>query len=294
MIELFLLVLYLAWNIGGNDVANGIGTLYGSGTVRLREALLLAAAAEVLGVLLFGAAVTETVSSALGGASGTVLTVVILVPSLWLTLASFRRMPVSATQAVVGSLIGYGLYSGLQVGGFAALILLSWVFTPAAAFLWSFGFIRIFSRLLSRVSRRWISAFLVASSFFLVFAHGSNNAGLATGFLSADPAVLALTGGLGMAAGILTIGGRVVRTVGKGITFLTPVTALGTQISSGLVIFLFSLAGIPVSTTQVVVSSVAAANPRKVNPFTLLRIFAYGFATFPVTAAATFLILSAI
>src|SRR5699024_11752312 len=55
--------LFMAFNIGGNDVANSFGTSVGAGTLTMKQALVVAAVFEVSGAILAGGSVTETVRS---------------------------------------------------------------------------------------------------------------------------------------------------------------------------------------------------------------------------------------
>ena len=54
---------FMAFNIGGNDVANSFGTSVGAGTLSLKQALLIAAVFEIGGAMLAGGEVTDTVKS---------------------------------------------------------------------------------------------------------------------------------------------------------------------------------------------------------------------------------------
>ena len=54
--------LFMAFNIGGNDVANSFGTSVGAGTLSITQALIVAALFEVSGALIAGKEVTDTIS----------------------------------------------------------------------------------------------------------------------------------------------------------------------------------------------------------------------------------------
>jgi PiT family inorganic phosphate transporter len=147
-IALFLLVLfaglYMAWNIGANDVANAMGTSVGSNALTLRQAIVIAAVLEFSGAFFFGSHVSETLQSGLIKAGlfmdkpqvlllGMISS--LIGTGLWLHLASYFGWPVSTTHTIVGSIIGFGLL----VGGpeavnffYVASVFSSWIFSPIA------------------------------------------------------------------------------------------------------------------------------------------------------------------
>ncbi len=102
---------YMAWNIGANDVANSMGTSVGSGAITLRQAVLIAGVFELLGAVFFGKHVSDTISNgiidldkipdasliALGAFAA------LFSAALWLTFATWKRMPVSTTHSIVGA-----------------------------------------------------------------------------------------------------------------------------------------------------------------------------------------------
>jgi len=146
--ELFLTVivliagLYMAWNIGANDVANAMGTSVGSGVLTLRQAVYIAAVLEFSGAFFFGSHVSETVQQGivnpfvfqneplqfvLGMLSS------LIAAGVWLQIASYYGWPVSGTHTIVGAIVGFGIV----VGGFDAIywenivwIFSSWVLSP--------------------------------------------------------------------------------------------------------------------------------------------------------------------
>lgn len=92
-----LLGLYMAWNIGANDVANAMGTSVGSGALTLRSAIVVAAIFEFGGALLVGGTVTQTISKGIidlevfGGNAMVVavgMTCCLLAASIWLHVAT--------------------------------------------------------------------------------------------------------------------------------------------------------------------------------------------------------------
>jgi PiT family inorganic phosphate transporter len=154
--------LYMAWNIGANDVANAMGTSVGSGALTLRGAIIVAAIFEFSGAMLAGGTVTNTIRKgivdmdALGGDPMVIaigMTCCLLAAALWLNIATYAGWPVSTTHSIVGSVVGFGLIAG----GFDAVnwavmgkIAASWVISPLLGGLMGYlGFVFIKRRILN-------------------------------------------------------------------------------------------------------------------------------------------------
>lgn len=136
--------LYMAWNIGANDVANAMGTSVGSHAITLKQAVLLAAVFEFAGAFLVGGHVTDTVRKGIittgvfqGHPELFVLGMLaaLLAAGVWLHLATFLGLPVSTTHSIIGSVAGFGLLVGgssaVQWGNLGAVVL-SWIVSPVA------------------------------------------------------------------------------------------------------------------------------------------------------------------
>ena len=97
---------YMAWNIGANDVANSMGTSVGSKVITVRQAVILASILNILGAVLVGSHVTNTVRKGIinpeAYSSNPELFIygmfsVILAAGIWVTIATHLRLPVSTT-----------------------------------------------------------------------------------------------------------------------------------------------------------------------------------------------------
>lgn len=122
---LFLLAtlfgVFMAFNIGGNDVANSFGTSVGAGTLTVKQALLIAAIFEVSGAVIAGGEVTATIRSgivnldALGLAPLDLVFIMmsaLLASAIWLLFATYKGLPVSTTHAIIGGIVGSSVTLG--------------------------------------------------------------------------------------------------------------------------------------------------------------------------------------
>lgn len=136
------LAVYVAWNLGANDVANSMGTSVGSKAITIRQALIIAGILEFAGAILFGRHVSTTLATAVINPTGFIsdpalfaqgMLAVLITCGVWLNIATGLGLPVASSHAAVGAIAGFGWVAmGRQVVNWALLgvVSLSWVLTP--------------------------------------------------------------------------------------------------------------------------------------------------------------------
>ncbi|MGO1250375.1 inorganic phosphate transporter [Psychrobacter sp.] len=142
--------VFMAFNIGGNDVANSFGTSVGAGTLTIPQALGVAAVFEVSGAVLAGGEVTDTIRKGIVDLDGLTVTAnqfiyvmlsALIAAAFWLLFATRRGLPVSTTHSIIGGVVGSSIVLGFDLGGSATAlstvdwstvgtIAISWVLSP--------------------------------------------------------------------------------------------------------------------------------------------------------------------
>jgi PiT family inorganic phosphate transporter len=191
----------------------------------------------------------------------------LLCAGLLVTLATFKRIPVSTSQAVVGAVSGIGLAGDMDVdwsklgdiGG-------AWVICPIMTMALTWVLYRGTLMFLARTThepqvRRVLGWVVLASAAYSSYSLGANHLGIAIGPIAAldehvaDPAVLAVLGASSIAVGALFFSRGVIETVGQSIIPLDLPSAAAVQLSLGFGLHLFSVLGFPVSSSQAVVGA---------------------------------------
>jgi PiT family inorganic phosphate transporter len=267
---------YVGWNIGANDTANCIGTAVGCGLVSFKKAAILVAVFVIIGAMLQGEHVMKTIGKGIVKTDLNYLAVCValLCSGFFVTLATFYRIPTSTSQAMVGGVAGIGLAVGADLD-YSKLILIveSWLVCPILVMALSFILMALVRFVLSQYGSRspifqqtfgWLA---IISACYVAYSMGANNAGNAVGPIAnlniLPPKLLLLVGGVSIAVGAITYGEKVAYTVGKGITPLDIPSAFVAQISSAFGMHLFSLFGIPVSTSSAIVGAVVGVGLNK-------------------------------
>jgi PiT family inorganic phosphate transporter len=280
-----LLAVGFATTNGLHDASNAIATLVATRAATPLQAILLASVFNLLGPLLLGAAVADTIGGIVEVAPSVAAEVIGagLAGAVAWNLVTWRLgLPSSSGHALIGGLVGASLVEGgthavnwggveswHPVGVFGILIALA--VSPPLGALAALLVIRTLRLLARRATRRWrapVGAGEWGMSAALAFSHGANDAqksvGVIAALLLADgridtlsaPTWTKLVCAAALTAGTALGGWRIIRTVGRSIYRIRPIEGLASQTASGSVIFGASLAGAPISTTQVVASSV--------------------------------------
>ncbi|ECQ9292102.1 inorganic phosphate transporter [Campylobacter jejuni] len=127
--------IFMAFNIGGNDVANSFGTSVGAKTVTIKQALIIAAVFELSGAIFAGAEVTKTIRSGIvifPNSLDPMLFVIIMLAALlssgvWIFIATKKGLPVSTTHSIVGGIVGASIMMGLlKFDGIQTLSMVKW------------------------------------------------------------------------------------------------------------------------------------------------------------------------
>jgi PiT family inorganic phosphate transporter len=270
-----LISSFMAFNIAGNDVSNSVGTSVGSGSIKMRTALIMGAVFMFIGALYLGSSVSRTIGNGIIGSDVLTTTgalIIVLASSIWITITLISKIPISGSDAIVSSVFGFGLaaagpsHINFDVLGF---IVLSWILSPliglAAGFILYYLLNRGFLGKIKSAGghdrvEKIFSYLQIGSGAFTALNVGAIDIAVSTGVLvyafGTVESDIILVGAVAMIIGVLLVGGRVTRTIGKRITELVPTRGFSAQISMGVAVSFFVSLGMPISPTQTLVGSV--------------------------------------
>ncbi len=286
--------LFLGWALGANDAANVFGTAVGSRMVRFSTAAIICSIFVILGAVISGAGTTETLGKlgAINTLPGSFMTALAAATAVYL-MTKFG-LPVSTSQAIVGAIIGWNLFSSSPTDSESLTKIVStWVFCPILAAVFSALIYLIVVKIIRSVkihllrSDLYTRIGLVLAGAFGSYSLGANNIANVVGvFGPANPFTdfsivtvgtftaaqqLFLVGALAIGVGVFTYSKRVMMTVGNDLLPLSPVGAWVAVVAHSLVLFIFASQGleaflenlglptiplVPVSSSQAVVGAV--------------------------------------
>ncbi|MBU4298481.1 inorganic phosphate transporter [Patescibacteria group bacterium] len=314
---LIIVVIILAWTYdfwnGANDSANSIATTISTHALSFRRAIFLAASFNLL-----GAFITTEVAKTIGKGivspeliSQQLLIFALIGAIIWVSLSTKFGIPISVTHSLVGGLIGATLVS---VGIFALVgsglikVVIGMILAPIIGFLVAIFLILGFSWLIkfffSKVSPFKISQFFrygqIFSASAVSLSHGMNDTQNAMGIITVSllvggfltefkvPFWVIFGSGIFMALGTLYGGQAVIKTLGRKIYKIQPIHGFSAETSSAIIIILQSFAGVPLSTSQVITSTVtgvgAIERRAQVNWKKVIEIFFTWIFTIPGAA----------
>jgi len=259
-------------NIGASGTAASMGSAYGAGAVRSPlVAVALVAGSSLAGAIVGGLPVMSTITSGIvptDVVSIEVATIVLASACITLLFANIAGIPLSTSEVTVGSLIGVGIALHAIHVRHLVTIVAAWFVLPVVAFLISYLAGRASPAVERRLERsrcpsrayRLMSIILVVGGVYEAFSAGMNHVANAVGPIVATGAIGSRMGiwigATFIALGAITLGRRVLETNGKKITRLSPVNGCVISFTSGTLVVIASLLGLPVPLTQATTLSI--------------------------------------
>jgi inorganic phosphate transporter, PiT family len=303
---------------GFHDGCNVLASSISSRSILPRQAMLIACTAEFIGALILGTAVAETIGRGVVFTNnvlaeepmiGIIFVLSTLLGGIIWNLVTWKYgIPSSSSHALIGGILGSGIFlfgwHSINWINILFKVIIVMFTSPIIGFSIGYFFIKLSILLLKNSSmdvNNHLKKIQHYSMFFLGISHGSSDSQKSMGLIAL--VLLVINGGsefyiplwvkLGCAAAItagLSVGGwKIIKTVGDKIYKLKPIHSFSSQIAASSVIAASSLFGAPVSTTQIVISSVmgvgAGDRYKKVNWNTVKSIATAWFTTLPSAAA---------
>ncbi len=270
---------------GFHDAANAIATVVSTRVMRPAHAVIYGAALNFVGALM-GTEVAATIGKGLVNAANiTIQTVIctVIAAIVWNLITWYKGLPTSSSHALIGSLLGATFFSAGNesiiwpkvlekvVGpmvtspilgvtlGFVIMLGLTWAVHKIA---------------LGRINKVF-SKLQILSAGFMALNHGHNDAQKSMGIIALAlmltypsddfhvPMWVVLSCAIAMGIGTMTGGWRIIRTLGTKMIKLQPIHGFAAETTASIIIFGASHFGIPVSTTQVISTSIMGVGATK-------------------------------
>jgi PiT family inorganic phosphate transporter len=265
---------------GFHDSANVVATSIASRAIPPRVALTMAALADFIGPFLFGVAVATTIGSEVIDQEAVTVPVALAALSsaiIWNIVTWRLGIPSSSSHALIGGFIGaaiagFGL-SAIRLDGMLKVITGLFI-SPFLGLFLGWLVMRLVWTLGKSMTPR-ANVFFLRSQYLstmgLGLSHGANDAQKTMGILTlglvafgvlpefAVPTWVILASASAISLGTFFGGWRLIRTMGAGFYRVRPLHAFSSQVASFGVIIGAALWGAPVSTTQVISSSIVGA-----------------------------------
>ena len=320
IIAVIVLALGFDFLNGIHDSSNIVATMISSRALSPRLALGLTAVANFFGPFIFGVAVAETIGHEVVASDAISVTVILAALAsaiIWNLVTWYLGFPSSSSHALVGGLVGAVIvgagWKAIQLAGLGK-ILIALFTSPILGLIFGYLILRLLFLICwnsSPLVNRIFKHSQVVTALALALSHGTNDAQKTMGIITLAlvtggildvfevpiwvVVICAFMIGFGTAVG----GWKLIRTLGGKFYRIRPVDGFATQLTSAIVILGASLAGGPVSTTQVVSSAImgvgAAERMNKVRWGVAQEIIMAWLLTIPATvllAAGLYWILS--
>lgn len=279
IVFIIAVTLFFEYLNGVNNAGNSVATIVSTRVLSPLVAVLLAAFFNFAAAFVFGTEVATTIGKGVvdpKSVTALIIFAAVVSSSLWVHFCTVYGIPISASHALIGGLIGAAAMSKgfgvLKVAGIVKIV--SFIFiAPMIGLI--FGFINmiiiywLFRRASAQKVDRLFRRLQLVSAALYSLGHGTNDAQKAMGIIAI---LLYSTGKLSTSAGIpmwvilachtaigigtMMGGWRVVKTMGSKITKLQPVGGFAAETAGAITIFGATALGIPVSTTHIITGAI--------------------------------------
>lgn len=271
---------------GFHDTANAIATSVYTRALTPKKAIALAAAMNLVGAMV-SEKVALTISSGLVNITleQYVILGALIGAIIWNLITWWKGIPSSSSHALIGSLIGASMVYAMSAdaiiwSGVFKKVILPLITSPFIGLLVGFGFMKLIFVLFANWPKAKADGVFrrlqIFSAALVAFSHGNNDAqktmGIITMALIASEVVAPDSGvplwvkiacACMMALGTSLGGWKIMKTMGGGVTKLEPASGFAAQTASALVIESMTFLGAPISTTQVITTSVMGVGSAK-------------------------------
>lgn len=285
IILILVVIMALSFDFinGFHDTANAIATSVSTRALSPRNAIILASLFNLIGALTY-TGVAKTIGGKIADPfkleNGLVIVLAALTSAiLWNLITWWFGIPSSSSHALIGgvagAVVGAAGVGAINMEGFVSIVQ-ALIVSPIVAFVTGFIVIKLISTLVANLPYhptnrgfRWLQ---VAAASWQSFSHGANDAqktmgiiafAMASGgFLAAEngeltiPLWVKISAAVAMALGTSFGGWRIIKTMGGKIMKIKPVSGFSADLSSALIITIFTHFKLPVSTTHVITSSI--------------------------------------
>lgn len=285
LIIIVALALVFDYINGFHDAANAIATVVSTKVLTPRAAVLYGASLNFVGALM-GTEVASTIGKGIVEASAVtpeVLVFTLIGAIVWNLFTWVLGLPTSSSHALIGALCGATVFATGKVGvwgsGLANVhwtklgekVVLPMFSSPLigllAGYMVMLGLIWLIHKLLLPVINRWFGKLQIVSAGFMALSHGSNDAQKSMGIIAMAlaafshgafevPLWVKIACATAMGLGTMSGGWKIIRTMGSKMIKLQPIHGFAAETTAGSIILVASHFGIPLSTTQVISTSI--------------------------------------
>ena len=283
--------LYMGWSLGVNDPSHIFGTAYITNMLKWKTIATLLCVFIVIGAFLQGKAGLETLGSLTKQTNLSAFISAFVAATTVLIMAGKFSLPASTSQAMLGAIIGIGVVNqgaSYKLPHIVPHMMASWILTPVGCILITFIIYPLFAKIFQKMGiatangemdttadaahqKRYttiLNAGVILAGCYGAYALGANNLANVTGVYYGEGNLLGngyaavWLGALSICLGVLTYGrqitDKVMKTVGKELVELTKFGSFLAVISMAIVMQIYAVIGIPVSSAMALVGGTLA------------------------------------